>query len=64
MRQPDHRLIGDALGCEGETETLWLCCSCGFHQIERVSADESIRKALAEATCGGCGRVGMKRGPR
>ncbi len=61
---PTHRTIGDALGCAGEVETLWLRCSCGFCQVERVSADESIRKALAEATCGGCGRRGLKRAPR
>lgn len=59
---PSHRLVGDALGYNGDVVMQRLrCTSCQHVQTEPLDACANAREAIAGVTCGCCGMVGRMR---
>lgn len=60
-REPIKRIIGDALGFDGDVVRIRVRCDCDHEQTVAVDGGVSTRRQLAEESCRSCGRLGRMR---
>lgn len=56
-----RRVVGDKLVDPDTVAIVKVVCACGWTQDEELALDAPEKRQLAEASCGRCGVLGLRR---